>query len=137
MVFEFQAKASGIGGNDGQRGINVAHSTIQRWAQHYTLGFVKRWNRFARKVGGSWRLDETYIGRGKDSFQKPIDLTPWRRPVLPGFPSMQEQMMPVARKLWQPILVWIPACPALSVPAYAKATGINHALHLQRTHGRH
>jgi len=24
-------------------------------------GIEKRWNRFARTVGGSWRMDETYI----------------------------------------------------------------------------
>src|ERR1035438_1439352 len=29
--------------------------------QHYTPEFEKRWNRFARPVGGSWRVDETYI----------------------------------------------------------------------------
>jgi len=44
-----------------ERGINLAHTTILRWVQHYTPEFVKRWNRFARAVGGSWRMDETYI----------------------------------------------------------------------------
>ena len=32
-----------------------------RWVQHYTPEFEKRWKRFARPVGGSWRMDETYI----------------------------------------------------------------------------
>src|SRR3978361_1154108 len=44
-----------------ERGIELAHTTILRWVQHYTPEFVKRWNRFARAVGGSWRMDETYI----------------------------------------------------------------------------
>ena len=29
--------------------------------QPYTPDFEKRWNRYARSVGGSWRCDETYI----------------------------------------------------------------------------
>jgi transposase-like protein len=44
-----------------ERGIRVAHTTILRWVQHYTPEFEKRWKRYARSVGGSWRMDETYI----------------------------------------------------------------------------
>jgi len=44
-----------------ERGIGLAHTTILRWVQHYTPEFEKRWNRYARGVGGSWRCDETYI----------------------------------------------------------------------------
>ena len=44
-----------------ERGIDRANTTILRWVQHYTPEFQKRWNRFARPVGGSWRMDETYI----------------------------------------------------------------------------
>ena len=44
-----------------ERGIGLAHATILRWVQHYTPEFEKRWNRYARSVGGSWRCDETYI----------------------------------------------------------------------------
>jgi hypothetical protein len=44
-----------------ERGISVAPSTILRWVQHYAPEFEKRWNRFARPVGGSWRVDETYV----------------------------------------------------------------------------
>lgn len=44
-----------------ERGIGLAHTTILRWVQHYTPEFQKRWNRYARSVGGSWRCDETYI----------------------------------------------------------------------------
>src|SRR6516164_6163754 len=43
----------------GERAIFLAHSTILRWVQHYTPEFEKRWKRYARPVGGSWRCDET------------------------------------------------------------------------------
>ena len=42
-----------------ERGIRLAHTTILRWVQHYMLEFEKRWQRYARPVGGSWRMDET------------------------------------------------------------------------------
>jgi transposase-like protein len=45
----------------GERGIGLAHTTILRWVQRYTPEFAKRWQRYARPVGGSWRCDETYI----------------------------------------------------------------------------
>jgi transposase-like protein len=45
----------------GERGIDLAHTTILRWVQQYSPEFQKRWNRFARTVGGSWRMDETYV----------------------------------------------------------------------------
>ena len=45
----------------GERGIDLAHTTILRWVQHYTPEFEKRWKRYARPVGGSWRTDETYV----------------------------------------------------------------------------
>jgi transposase-like protein len=49
-----------------ERGVSVDPSTILRWVQHYAPEFEKRWNRFARPVGGSWRADETYVKiRGK------------------------------------------------------------------------
>ena len=44
-----------------ERGIGIAHTTILRWVQHYTPEFEKRWERYARTTGGSWRMDETYI----------------------------------------------------------------------------
>jgi transposase-like protein len=45
----------------GERGIDLAHTTILRWVQHYAPEFQKRRHRFARTVGGSWRMDETYV----------------------------------------------------------------------------
>ena len=44
-----------------ERGINLAHSTVLRWVQCYVREFEKKWNRYARPVGSSWRVDETYI----------------------------------------------------------------------------
>jgi transposase-like protein len=44
-----------------ERGISLAHTTILRWVQHYLPEFEKRWKRYARPVGGSWRMDETSI----------------------------------------------------------------------------
>ena len=44
-----------------ERGLFLAHTTIMRWIQHYVPEFEKRWNRFARQAGGSWRVDETYV----------------------------------------------------------------------------
>jgi hypothetical protein len=43
------------------RGISVTHTTILRWVQRYLPEFEKRWWRYARLVGGSWRMDETYL----------------------------------------------------------------------------
>ena len=46
------------------RGITLTHTTILRWVQRYLPEFEKRWSRYARPVGGSWRMDETYIKVG-------------------------------------------------------------------------
>jgi hypothetical protein len=40
------------------RGITLTHTTMLRWVQRYLPEFEKRWNRCARPVGGSWRMDE-------------------------------------------------------------------------------
>ncbi|MFM0334869.1 MULTISPECIES: IS6 family transposase [Paraburkholderia] len=44
-----------------ERGLHVAHTTIMRWVQRYVPEFEKRWARYARKSGRSWRVDETYV----------------------------------------------------------------------------
>ena len=44
-----------------ERGVALTHTTILRWVQRYVPEFEKRWNQYARPVGGSWRCDETYI----------------------------------------------------------------------------
>jgi transposase-like protein len=47
-------------------GLSMAHTTIMRWVRHYVPEFERRRNRFARPVGPSWRVDETYVKiRGK------------------------------------------------------------------------
>ena len=44
-----------------ERGVSLEHTTIMRWVQRYVPEFEKRWNRFARPAGRSWRVDETYV----------------------------------------------------------------------------
>src|SRR5882762_5303047 len=49
-----------------ERCVVVSHTTILRWVVRYVPEFEKRWNRYARRVGSSWRVDETYAPiRGK------------------------------------------------------------------------
>ena len=49
-----------------ERGLALAHTTSLRWVQRYVPEFEKRWQRYARRVGTSWRIDETYLKiRGK------------------------------------------------------------------------
>jgi putative transposase len=45
-----------------ERGIHVDHSTINRWVVHYSPLLENEFrNNHKRKVGYSWRMDETYI----------------------------------------------------------------------------
>ncbi len=44
-----------------ERGLQLVHTTILRWVQRYAREFMKRWDRFGRSIGRSWRVDETYI----------------------------------------------------------------------------
>ena len=44
-----------------ERGVRVAPPTIYRWVQRFVPEFEKRWDRFSRSVGSSWRVDETYV----------------------------------------------------------------------------
>jgi transposase-like protein len=44
-----------------ERGVDISHTTILRWVPRYIPEFEKRWRRYARPVGTSWRVDETYI----------------------------------------------------------------------------
>jgi transposase-like protein len=49
-----------------ERGLSLVHTTIMRWVHHFAPEFERRWKRFARPVGSSWRVDETYVKiRGK------------------------------------------------------------------------
>jgi transposase-like protein len=44
-----------------ERGITLTHTTILRWVQRNVPEFERRWSRYARTVGDSWRVDETYL----------------------------------------------------------------------------
>jgi len=44
-----------------ERGLQLAHTTIMRWVQRYVPEFEKRWARYMRQSGRSWRADETYL----------------------------------------------------------------------------
>jgi transposase-like protein len=44
-----------------ERGISVDHSTVHRWAIKLLPVLEKEFRRSKRKVGRSWRMDETYI----------------------------------------------------------------------------
>ena len=44
-----------------ERSLSIAHRTIMRWVQHYAPEFEKRWQRYARSVGRSRCVDETYV----------------------------------------------------------------------------
>ena len=46
-----------------ERGAVLVHTTILRWVQRYVPEFEKRWSRYARPVGCSWRCD-VYKGEG-------------------------------------------------------------------------
>ena len=44
-----------------ERGVFVDHSSINRWAIRFLPLLEKVFRKYKRPVGGSWRMDETYI----------------------------------------------------------------------------
>ena len=40
-----------------ERAVVVSHTTITRWVIRYSPEFEKRWSRFSRSIGCSWRVD--------------------------------------------------------------------------------
>jgi putative transposase len=45
-----------------ERGIRIDHSTINRWVIHYAPLLEEEFRKnYKRKVGDSWRMDETYV----------------------------------------------------------------------------
>jgi len=44
-----------------ERGVSVDHSTVNRWAICFLPVLEKLFRLHKRPVGGSWRMDETYI----------------------------------------------------------------------------
>jgi putative transposase len=45
----------------GERGVEVVHSTLNRWVLKYVPALEKAFLARKRPVGRSWRLDETYV----------------------------------------------------------------------------
>ena len=65
-----------------ERGVNVDHSTVNRWVIKYSPQLEQQFHRRKRPVWTSWRMDETYIKvkgvwrylyRAVDKFGKTID----------------------------------------------------------------
>jgi len=44
-----------------ERDVHLTHTTIMRWVFRFVPEYEKRWNRRAKPVGSSWRVDETFI----------------------------------------------------------------------------
>ena len=44
-----------------ERGVSVDHSTVSRWAIRFLPLLEKIFRKHKHPVGGSWRMDETYI----------------------------------------------------------------------------
>jgi transposase-like protein len=44
-----------------ERGLNVDHSTVHRWVDHFSPQLLERFNQRKRAVTGKWHMDETYI----------------------------------------------------------------------------
>jgi transposase-like protein len=44
-----------------EREIAVSHTTVMRWVLRYVPVYERRWARFARPPGSSWRMDETAV----------------------------------------------------------------------------
>ena len=67
-----------------ERGITFTHTTILRWVQRYVPEFEKRWSRYARPVGDSWRVDETYL---KSEASGCTSIAPWIKRAAPSTSS--------------------------------------------------
>jgi hypothetical protein len=44
-----------------ERDVHLTHTTIMGWVFQFVPEYEKRWNRRAKPVGSSWRVDETFI----------------------------------------------------------------------------
>jgi len=45
----------------GERGIILSHTTIMRWVLRHVPEYERRWDRYARPMNHSWRMDETAV----------------------------------------------------------------------------
>ena len=69
LASALQVEPARLGGDDGRARLVDGPHDVVRWVQRFVPEFEKRWNRFARKAGRSWRVDETYVKiRGKWSY---------------------------------------------------------------------
>src|SRR5713101_6384882 len=66
-----------------ERGVEVDHSTLNRWVVKYSSQLVQAFVRRKRSVGTSWRMDETYVCDTK-SLWKLFPLQCREPPVSPG-----------------------------------------------------
>ena len=75
-----------------ERGLSMAHTTIMRWVHHDAPAFERRWNRFARPTGSSWRADEVVTewatGRRKEEGMAPGNRRPRKSPSARGIARM-------------------------------------------------
>jgi putative transposase len=60
-----------------ERGIEVDHSTVHRWALKLLPVLEKAFRRSKRPVGKSWRMDETYIRVKGDWKYLPLSNFEW------------------------------------------------------------
>ncbi len=44
-----------------ERGVDVDHSTINRWVLHYSPQLERAFHQKKKRPGGRWRMDETYV----------------------------------------------------------------------------
>lgn len=47
-----------------EQGVRVSHTSVMRWVIRFVPEYERRWNRRAKPVHSSWRVDETYIRTG-------------------------------------------------------------------------
>ena len=52
-----------------ERGVVVDHCSINRWAIRFLPLLEKVFRKHKRQVGGSWRMDETYIIKVKGAWK--------------------------------------------------------------------
>lgn len=52
-----------------ERNVAVTHTTLMRWVHRFVPEFERRWGRFSRRPGPSWRMDETVVSvRGRSHY---------------------------------------------------------------------
>src|SRR6266481_1806106 len=79
-----------------ERGITLTHTTILRWVQRYVPEFEKRWSRYARPVGDSRRVDETYL-KIKGQW---VSIGPWIKWAAPDFLLSRRRDIAAAKRFF-------------------------------------